>query len=240
MQLPNRIVEIVATLNSRNATLSKGTDDQRRQLTRMIQEQIVSELGGQWGGKVRSGLGDENMGKDSIGYLESDQTVSVWDWQNGSTRESTLRAGSDPDYPHLPQDEARFISRQGVNHLGVGSAPTPVDPAQPQPSGDLNAMALSFIPAAANSLDVLHAEARQAQATLDEILSLLKAMPPPTDAIGTPDQAQLSMLAGAIVSQMDAQHQEVLAAIAAQQNGTIESIAGAVIGRFTLKKGPAK
>lgn len=117
MQLSQRHVDIVEALFGLNINLARGNDDQRRELTQKIDEQICHEFGKRWGMKARAGGNIGNASKDSIAYLEDDGTVSVWDWQNGTTREPQIRAGMEPNYSHLPTSEAKFIEVQPVNHL---------------------------------------------------------------------------------------------------------------------------
>jgi hypothetical protein len=117
MQLSQRHVEIVNALYMMNLTLAKGDEGQRRQLTQKIDEQICFEFGHRWGMKARAGGDINSASKDSIGYLEDDGTVSVWDWQNGSSREPQIHTGDGPHYPHLSTSEAKFVEVQPVNHL---------------------------------------------------------------------------------------------------------------------------
>ena len=119
MQLTQRHVEIVNTLYMANLTLARGDDNQRRQLTQKIDEQICFEFGNRWGMKARAGGSINDASKDSIGYHETDGTVSSWDWQNGSSRAPQIHANQEPDYPHLPLSEATFVSVFPVNHLIV-------------------------------------------------------------------------------------------------------------------------
>lgn len=117
MQLSQKHVDIVETLYGMNMELAKGSEEQRRELTKKIDEQICFDFGKRWGMKARAGGNVNNASKDSIGYLEDDGTVSVWDWQNGTTREPQIHAGKNPDYSHLPTSEAKFIEVDAVNHL---------------------------------------------------------------------------------------------------------------------------
>lgn len=117
MNLSERQVSIVNQLYMMNLTLARGDEGQRRQLTQKIDEQIRFEFGPRWGMKARAGGNISTASKDAIGYLEDDGTVSVWDWQNGSSREPQVHAGEAPHYPHLPLSEAAFIPVEAVNHL---------------------------------------------------------------------------------------------------------------------------
>lgn len=117
MRLSQRHVDIVEALYGLNIDLARGDDNQRRQLTQKIDEQIAFEFGPRWGMKARAGGNIGNASKDSIAYLEADGTVSVWDWQNGSTREPQVKVNDEPTYPNLPTSEAKFIAVEPVNHL---------------------------------------------------------------------------------------------------------------------------
>ena len=115
MILSVRHIEIINQLYNRNIALANGDDNQRRKLTTMINEQNCFEFGTRWGNKARRVGG--TVSKDAIGFLEDDRTVSVWDWQNGTTRKPQVKAGDEPDFPHLPLNEAAFIPVSPVDHL---------------------------------------------------------------------------------------------------------------------------
>jgi hypothetical protein len=138
MNYPQRLVEIIDTFYASHPHLAKGSDAQRRDLMRMIHEQYEHELPpaqrGRWGNKQRAGLSDVDRSKDGSAYLEDDGTLSVWDVQNGATRERAVNAGDPPSHPHLPAGEATFIRVEPVHHFGT---PTPEPPAPPPPSVDL-------------------------------------------------------------------------------------------------------
>jgi hypothetical protein len=133
MNYPQRLVEIIDTFYATHPHLAKGSDAQRRDVMRMIHEQYEHELPpaqrGRWGNKKRAGLSDVDRSKDGSAYLEDDGTVSVWDVQNGTTRERAVNAGDPPSHPHLPAGEATFIRVEPVNHFGTTTPPLePVDP----------------------------------------------------------------------------------------------------------------
>lgn len=85
---PQRAAEIIdALIDSR----ANGTDDDRRDLTRSIIEQLVCEFPNDgYGGKSA----DENrpFSKDSIARQIGDQLWG-WDWQSGATRRRSVQPG---------------------------------------------------------------------------------------------------------------------------------------------------
>jgi hypothetical protein len=131
MKFPEIGVTVCQLMYEGNQPLAHGDDDQRRMLTRRIAEQLCSVLGSRWGGKARAGH-NMPLSKDAIGYLEDDGTVSVWDWQDGGSRQSRVREGSDPDYPRLPANEAQFIEVPPIDHLHIAD-PKP----DPKPGPDV-------------------------------------------------------------------------------------------------------
>lgn len=140
MNFPHEAVIACDTLAQRHSDLAHSSDDNdRRKLTRMICEQIAYDLGNDWGCKKRAGLSDEFQSKDSIAYREDDNTTSVWDWQNGTTRERGVNEGDEPHHSHLDDSEATFMPVEKVNHLErqkptavvvgnvIGEIPPPVE-----------------------------------------------------------------------------------------------------------------
>lgn len=109
---------IVVALHAAHRDLASGTDDERRQLTRLIVEQIRFEFGPDWGTKA-SGPGHPPS-KDSIAHRVNAQLVGC-DWQNGGTREPFTPIGCADITGQL------FIEVSPVNHLG-GTAPGPIGP----------------------------------------------------------------------------------------------------------------
>ena len=123
--LPDRIPVICEVMYERNKTLAHGNEDQRRQLTRMIAEQIAHELGTNWGTKSRSST--EPQSKDGIALkITTSGTMDIWDWQNGTTRKNQLVAGQQPDYPNIT--DQHFIAVTPTNHLGNGGTDPIPDP----------------------------------------------------------------------------------------------------------------
>ena len=113
MQLSKRHADIINTLYERNLDLARGDDDQRRKLTKMIAEQIRLEFGSDWGTKASSRTNPQS--KDAIAFRLNSQTMDVWDWQNGTTREPQVGEGSEPTYPMLTGQY--FIEVDAVDHL---------------------------------------------------------------------------------------------------------------------------
>lgn len=129
MNLPTRILAIINTLYQEHQSLAKGTDDERRALTRMIIEQIVFEFPGQgWGWK--SADPTRPPSKDAIARLLPDGHLWCWDWQNGSTRAPI----SDPTGEDITGQH--FIAVAGVDHLGAEPVPPPKPPIPPTPPPD--------------------------------------------------------------------------------------------------------
>jgi hypothetical protein len=132
-QFPAVAVDRMRRIYALFPTLPAGDDEARRLLIRRCGEQIVYALGPRWGNKKRAGVSDLFRSKDAIAYMEDDGTCSVWDTQNGSTRALSVQAGSAPNYPHLPTNEATFMSLSPVDYLG-NREPVPIQTPVPPPS----------------------------------------------------------------------------------------------------------
>lgn len=124
---PPRGVEIV---NALYAGTNAQNDDARRLAIRRTCEQMAHDLGAQWGGKKRAGLGDEFRSPDSIAVLEANNTISIWDIQLSSGAIDVF-PGKPPSYPNDSLSNSAFMPCQPVDHMngGGGSGPAP----QPQP-----------------------------------------------------------------------------------------------------------
>lgn len=123
MQLPARIVDIVNIMYERNKELAHSqSDNDRRIVTILILEQIAFEFGSNWGAKARSA--DAPASKDGLAYKIDANTMHVWDWQNGNTREPQLTADQEPTYANLVG--AHFIPANPMNHLGIVVALPPI------------------------------------------------------------------------------------------------------------------
>ncbi len=113
MNMPQRGVDIVNSMYSKFTSLANGSEDQRRQLTRMIVQQFKFEMPVlEWGCKATSNGAPQ--GKDGIALRQSTGLLDIWDWQDGGTRKPILRAGP-PDYPNENQ---YFIQVDAKNWLG--------------------------------------------------------------------------------------------------------------------------
>lgn len=135
MKLPARVAEIVRALYDANKNLAHGTDDDRRQLTTMMNEQIALELGPKWGAK-RADSG-RPISKDSIAFNDA-PNLWIWDWQDGSTRMpgGSFVAGAEGKNVGEGQPEGPqvFVPVTPTNHLGASQPqqpPTTTPPSTP-------------------------------------------------------------------------------------------------------------
>lgn len=118
--VPARVQTIAELLHAKNPVLAMGGDDQRRELTRMIIEQIVYEFPADgWGWK--SADPTRPPSKDALAWKRPE--LHACDWQDGTTRKplQPIRCHAVP--------EQHFIAVAGVNHLG--SSPPPDNPQPP-------------------------------------------------------------------------------------------------------------
>lgn len=129
MNLNARQVEIINQLYNLNIPLARGTDEQRRKLTRMIAEQLAFEFGPDWGTKASSPSNPQS--KDSISFRLNSQSFDNWDWQNGDTREPQVRVGQ----PGQTITGQFFIQVNPTNHIGTIPNPPPIP--DPPPSDDV-------------------------------------------------------------------------------------------------------
>lgn len=127
--LPQRAYDVMVGLRARNLDLAHGDDDQRRQLTRMIAEQLAHDLGPRWGTKSTSEGAPQT--KDGIAYRLDTGRIDIWDWQNGGTRDVQVRPGQAATYPNEAQ---HFIAVEPVDHLNAGPTPNPSPPEPPPPT----------------------------------------------------------------------------------------------------------
>jgi hypothetical protein len=119
MNLPSKAVEVVNKMYEMNQNLAHGSEEQRRQLTKMIAEQLCFNLSSDWGTKSRDTTAPQS--KDSIAFRINEFTMDVWDWQNGTTLKPQLIAGQPPTYPSLTGHH--FIQVNPIDHIGGGTVP---------------------------------------------------------------------------------------------------------------------
>jgi hypothetical protein len=122
---PARGVQIIDALY--NPALANGTDDDRRQLTRTILEQLAFEMPGD-GWTWKSADPGRPPSKDSLSRLVGGRLCN-WDWQSGATRQRAVQAGTPGD--DITGQNPIPVAR--TNHLGdVPSVPVPNVPSTPQ------------------------------------------------------------------------------------------------------------
>lgn len=167
-RLPARAVAIVQALYGQRQDLARGTDDQRRQLTRMICEQLRWELGPAWGHK--SADPTRPPSKDAIAYRSPAGLLWGWDWQSGSSREPMVVEGQEAE-SILGQ---HFLDvSPGQNHLSApAQPPAPACAAERARIAELEA----DIYALHTGLGQMGQERDEARAELEA----LKARPAPT------------------------------------------------------------
>lgn len=153
-----------------NQTLAKGTDDQRRRLTKMIAEQMHFELGG-W--SIKSASPTRPASKDSLALPMTGTAFCNFDWQNGTTRQLALTAQSEGDY----LTDQTLILTAGVNHLGAVTVPPVVVP-EPEPPAP----------------SLLIAQMAAAEAAIVELQGLLNAIRAENQRLQSEVQAQRDVL----------------------------------------------
>jgi hypothetical protein len=117
--LPGMAVNVIHALYGEHVDLAHGDDDRRRQLTRMISEQLRYDLGPGWGTKSADLYRPPS--KDAIAYFDG-FALWGWDWQNGTTREPQVVAGQEA----AEISGQHFIAVEPINHLGT--VPNPGTP----------------------------------------------------------------------------------------------------------------
>ena len=149
-RMPERGVQIVYALYSKHQDLAKGTDDQRRAITRKMIEQFICEFPDD-GYTGKSADPGRPFSKDSIARRSEGRLYS-WDWQNGSTREPHVKAGqlaSDITGQHV-------IPLGCVDHLGsTNPVPEPgPDPLPDEPGEVLDKLSALYAEFQAFKLEV--------------------------------------------------------------------------------------
>lgn len=139
LTFPLRGVQIIDQFLSdpTNLTLAKGTDDQRRLLTKQIAEQMRFELGN-W--STKSADSGRPQSKDSLAFPMGDDTFCNFDWQNGDTRLRSINANTRGTFIA----DQHLLPTAAVNHLGiVVGSPGPVEPPVSSVSDDPAFVALN-------------------------------------------------------------------------------------------------
>ena len=152
MRFPDTGITITKALYMVYRDLARGSDDDRRRLTKMMAEQMCFALGPRWGTK-RADPG-RPPSKDSLAFNSMDGQLWNFDWQNGSTREPNEASEMEDITGQV------FMAVAPVDHLTLTSpgpsppapAPPPVHPAYP---GD------AFWDRVGDALFADYAEARQ-------------------------------------------------------------------------------
>lgn len=109
-ELPSHIYNIAIHMEDRFGYLNFGSDDDRRQWTRMVAEQAVYEFPNEgWGHK--SSTPSHPPSKDAIAR-RTGNLIEAWDIVNGSTRRVTRGVYHNISNQH-------FIEVPPVNHLGI-------------------------------------------------------------------------------------------------------------------------
>lgn len=130
IQLPEDVQLIVNTLYTRHRELAHGDDDQRRQLTQKIAEQVRFSKGSDWGWKKASGPPSKDaIAKKEGGFLHG------FDLFAGDTRKPHDRPMS------IDITAQTFIEVQPVNHLDQVVVTPPPSPPPPLDNGAMKRLA---------------------------------------------------------------------------------------------------
>lgn len=168
---PARGVQIIDALY--NPALANGTDDDRRQLTRTILEQLAFEMpadGWTW----KSADPGRPPSKDSLSRLINGRLCN-WDWQSGATRQRAVQAGT------LGEDITgqNPIPVARTNHLGDAPEPLPPTPGPSAPPVIVQAPPVDLGPVLAN-----HAETREhIERTYLDLVARLEELRTKNDAL---------------------------------------------------------
>lgn len=169
--------------------LAKGTDDNRRELTRAIVEQLMFEFPDA-GYCLKSADWGRPQSKDAIGIIIGG-VLYGWDWQNGDTRQRQVQVGQQAEDIHAQNP----ISVTGRNRLGALQT-TPQPPVATVPDDArvraLEAQVAQLQEALGKTTDLaiqvsqlvskLSQENSRQQDALDRIDSYLATRPIPTGA----------------------------------------------------------
>lgn len=154
---PARGVEIIDGFlsQSRYLTLAQGNDDQRRELTKAIAEQMKYDLGN-W--SLKSADPGRPQSKDSLSLpVTGGPAFCNWDWQNGTTRLRSIDANTRGEFIA----DQHLLPTAAVNHLG--SIVAPVDPPAVPGIDPALAAALVRLDVLTAHVVALNVELRQAQ-----------------------------------------------------------------------------
>ena len=151
---------ILDRLYAQHQDWAKGSDDDRRALTKMMAEQFAFTFGPRWGTKRAAGP----QSKDTLALLLDDGAFDMWDWQNGSTKAIQVQDGAAPTFQHVADQV--FLSVTPTNHLGMTPPPPPDDN---DADGPINPTLLETLTALALQLQTIP---QQAEAFRAEVRSL--------------------------------------------------------------------
>lgn len=120
MNLPDFAYQNVVDLYNLHKDLAHGSDEQRRELTRMIVEQTTfDDSTGFWGHKAQKHgpPSKDTMGKREVGVL------IAWDLFNGTTREPNPSPIQSFNLDASTQELLYYMGVDHLNHSGGGTPP---------------------------------------------------------------------------------------------------------------------
>lgn len=130
MKISTQAVAAIKGLWTAHQDLARGSDDDRRALTRLMAEQLATQ-DPKWG--TKSADPGRPPSKDAVAY----NGASLWGWDtiNGTSREVQVAAGQEGE----DITGQTFIAVTPTDHLGTGQLPIPPIPPIPptQPPVDL-------------------------------------------------------------------------------------------------------
>jgi hypothetical protein len=142
MRYPSRVQDIINELYERNKSLSKGNDDERRALTKLIIEQTIFEFpndGYGW----KSAEPTRPPSKDSMArhvIVNGELRLISWDLFDGTTRAPNQQPES------IDITGQNFIEVIGTNHLKSGQEePKPISNNEPNEMNPLVELLIKII-----------------------------------------------------------------------------------------------